>query len=361
MTSILAAVRGRASAPRPRLLTALEVGVFVVLVVMPLFLGQFTVSFATRVLLLVMLALSFELAWGYGGIFSFGQAVFFGWGAYVAGLLSVHKDLTSIFIVIPAATLTGLVLAAAMGAFLFLGRRRVSLIYVSLATLAVSYAAERLAAAWTAIGAANGIPSIPVLTAGESRLLPGRTFYYLIFAIALVVYLLFRYIVRSQFGLVLVAGRTDLQRVTYLGYNTAVAQLVVFTLAGAVAGMAGGFYAFHEGFVSPSLVGVVLSTQAVLYVLFGGVGTLIGPVIGTVAIEGAGLNLAQAFPDYWPIILGLLLLGGIMFLPNGIIGLLVSERARVVRFGRGAGDKKPAEVQPRLSRVSWKLRWRSPA
>jgi branched-chain amino acid transport system permease protein len=346
MTSILGALRGRAMAPRRRLLTALEIGVFVVLVVLPLFLGQFNVSFATRMLLLVMLALSFELAWGYGGIFSFGQAVFFGWGAYVAGLLSTHEDVTSIFIVIPAAALTGLVLAAAMGAFLFLGRRRVSLIYVSLATLAVSYACERLAAAWTAIGAANGIPSIPVLTAGGSRLVPGPTFYYLVFAIALVVYLVFRYMVRSQFGLVLVAGRTDLQRVTYLGYNTAVVHLIVFTLAGGVAGMAGGFYAFHEGFVSPGLLGVVLSTQAVLYVLFGGVGTLIGPVIGTAAIEGAGLNLAAAFPDYWPIILGLLLLAGIMFLPSGIIGLLVPERARVVRFGRNSRDKKPAEVQP---------------
>ncbi len=346
MASILGTLRQRAATPRAPVLPALEVGVLLVLAVSPLFMAQFHVSFMTRLLLLVMLALSFELAWGYGGIFSFGQAVFFGWGAYVAGLLGTRKDVTSIFIVIPAAALTGLALAAALGAFLFMGRRRVSLIYVSLATLAVSYACERLAAAWTAIGAANGIPSVPVLTAAGHTLVPGRTFYYLIFAISLAVYLIFRYIVRSQFGLVLVAGRTDLQRVTYLGYKTAVAQLVVFTLAGSVAGMAGGFYAFHEGFVSPSLLGVVLSTQAVLYVLFGGVGTLIGPVIGTAVIEGAGLNLAQAFPTYWPIILGLLLLGGIMFLPNGIIGLLVPERARVVHFGRRVRDKRPAEVQP---------------
>lgn len=328
------------------MLLVLEGAVLAVLVVLPLFLSQFHVSFVTRVLLLVMLALSFELTWGYGGIFSFGQAVFFGWGAYVAGLLATRKDISSVFIAIPAAALTGLLLAAALGGFLFVGRRRVSLIYVSLATLAVSYACERLAAAWTAIGAANGIASIPVLTVGGSRLLPGRTFYYLILVVALIVYLLFRYVVRSQFGLMLVAGRTDLQRVTYLGYNTARAQLMVFTLAGAVAGMSGGFYAFHEGFVSPSLLGVVLSTQAVLYVLFGGVGTLIGPVVGTVVIEGAGLKLAQAFPDYWPIILGLVLLGGIMFLPNGIIGLLVPERARVLHFGRGPRDKQPSEVAP---------------
>lgn len=329
------------------MLLALELVVLVVLLVLPSMLSQFHVSFLTRVLLLALLALSFDLAWGYGGIFSLGQAVFFGWGAYVAGLLATRKDVTSVFVTIPAAALTGLVLAFALGAFLFMGRRRVSLIYVALATLAASYAFERLAAAWTDIGAANGIPSVPVLTVGETRLLPGPTFYYAILAIALLVYLLFRYIVRSQFGLMLVAGRDDLERVTYLGYNTARAQLLVFSLAGGAAGMSGGFYAFHEGFVSPSLLGVGLSTMAVLYVLFGGVGTLIGPVIGAIAIEGAGLQLAQRFPDYWPIALGFMLLGGVMFLPNGIIGLLVPNRSRVFHFGGRDRAREPQEVDSR--------------
>ncbi len=334
------------------MLLVLEVVVLAALLVLPSFLSEFHVSFMTRVLLLVLLALSFDLAWGYGGIFSLGQAVFFGLGAYVAGMLATRKDVSSVFVAIPAAALIGLVAAAALGGFLFVGRRRVSLIYVSLATLAASYALERLAAAWTEVGAANGIPSVPVLTAGETRLLPGPTFYYFILVVTLVVYLLFRYIVRSQFGLMLVAGRSDLQRVTFLGYNTARAQLLVFTLAGAVAGMSGGFYAFHEGFVSPGLLGVTLSTMAVLYVLFGGVGTLVGPVIGAIAIEVAGLQLAERFPDYWPIALGFILLAGIMFLPNGIIGLLVSNRARVVHFGRGARQIEPVEVEPRGQTVA---------
>lgn len=345
MPKLLSRLRG-GDGPRP-LLLALEFLVLVLLIVLPSLLSQFHVSFLTRVLLLVLLALSFDLAWGYGGIFSLGQAVFFGWGAYVAGLLATRRDVTSVFVTVPAAALTGLVLAAALGAFLFLGRRRVSLIYVSLATLAASYAFERLAAAWTEIGAANGIPSVPVLTAGGTRLLPGPTFYYVILVITLLVYLLFRYIVRSQFGLMLVAGRDDLERVTYLGYNTARAQLLVFGLAGGVAGMSGGFYAFHEGFVSPSLLGVSLSTMAVLYVLFGGVGTLIGAVVGTIAIEGAGLQLAERFPDYWPIALGFILLAGIMFLPNGIIGMLVPNRARVFHFGGRGRVREPAEVETR--------------
>src|SRR5262249_11002526 len=102
----------------------------------------------------------------------------------------------------------------------------------------------------------------------------------------------------------------------------------------AIAGLAGGLYAFHEGFVWPNVLGVVLSTQIVLYALLGGVGTLIGPVIGVIAVEIAGFWLADSFPRIWPIILGLLLLLVILFSPTGLIGLVVSERERVGSFGR---------------------------
>lgn len=329
------AVRARGATSRRWLspLPAVELGVLALLLVAPPVLSAFQLSFMTRVLLLVLFALSFDLIWGFAGIFSLGQAVFFGWGGYIAGLLATRQDITSMFITIPAAMLTGLVLAVALGIFLFSGRRRVSLIYVALATLATSYASERLAASWQEIGAANGIPSIPAMTLGESRFLPGLNFYYLALTVAVAVYLLFRFVVRSQFGLALYAGRSDLERVTFLGYRTARMQAIVFALSGAVAGMAGGLYAFHEGFVSPSLLGVVLSTQAVLWVLFGGVGTLIGPVVGVVIIEVMGLELADRFPRVWPIILGGILLFVILFLRDGIIGLVLRREARTLRFG----------------------------
>jgi branched-chain amino acid transport system permease protein len=121
----------------------------------------------------------------------------------------------------------------------------------------------------------------------------------------------------------------------------------VFSLAGAIAGLAGGLYAFHERFVGPNMLGVVLSTQIVLYALLGGVGTLLGPVIGVVATEIAGFWLADSFPKIWPIILGLLLLVVTLFWPTGLIGLVVSEQERNGSFGRpfsprhtnaGAGD-----------------------
>jgi branched-chain amino acid transport system permease protein len=109
---------------------------------------------------------------------------------------------------------------------------------------------------------------------------------------------------------------------------------IVFSLAGAIAGLAGGLYASHEGFVGPNMLGVVLSTQIVLYALFGGVGTLIGAVIGVIGIEIVSFWLADNYQQGWPIILGLLLLLIILFRPSGLIGLLVSQRERVGTFGR---------------------------
>jgi len=113
-------------------------------------------------------------------------------------------------------------------------------------------------------------------------------------------------------------------------------------VAGAIAGLAGGLYAFHEGFVWPNLLGVILSTQIVLYALFGGVGTLIGSVIGVVVIEIATFVLADNYPTIWPIILGVLLLLVILFRPGGLISLVVPERERIGRFG--APSRRRARV-----------------
>ena len=114
------------------------------------------------------------------------------------------------------------------------------------------------------------------------------------------------------------------------------------SLAGAIAGLAGSLYAFHEGFVWPNMLGVVMSTQVVLYVLFGGSGTLIGAVIGTVVIELVSFWLSNNYQDIWPIILGCLMLAVILFRPAGLISLVLSERERIGNFGRppAAGKKE---------------------
>jgi branched-chain amino acid transport system permease protein len=203
-----------------------------------------------------------------------------------------------------------------------------------LGTLTGSYAFDRLARGWYYLGGQNGIPSIPPMSLGSYDLDEGPVFYYFALAILVLVYLLCRFLVGSQFGLALAGLRENEQRIAFFGYRVQRLKAIIFSFAGAIAGLAGSLYAFHEGFVWPNMLGVVMSTQVVLYVLFGGAGTLIGAVIGTVVIEAVSFWLSNSYQDIWPIILGVLLLLVILFRPAGLISLIAGERERVGDFGR---------------------------
>ena len=319
---------------RRRVLPIIEIVVLAIAALSPLVLQDYLTVYATRVLILCLFALSFDLVWGYAGIMSFGQALFFGTAGYGVALIARDLDIASLFVVLPAGLLIGLVCALLLGGFLLLGRHPASVIFVSLGTLTGSYAADRLARGWYYLGGQNGIPSIPPMTIGSYELSEGPVFYYLALGIMLAVYLGCRFLVRSQFGLALAGLRENEQRVTFFGYRVQHLKAIIFSVSGAIAGLAGSLYAFHEGFVWPNMLGVVMSTQVVLYVLFGGTGTLIGAVIGTVVVEAVSFWLSNSYQDIWPILLGVLLLLVIMFRPAGLVSLILDERERVGRFGR---------------------------
>jgi len=311
---------------------ALEAGLLVTFALLPLALADFWVIFVTRVLILALLALSFDLVWGFAGIMSFGQALFFGSAGYGVALLARDAEIRSIFVVLPAAVVIGLALSSLVAAFLLLGRNPPSLTFVALGTLTGSYAADRLARGWYYLGGQNGIPSIPPMTAGPTEIAEGRSFYYLALVFLVAVYAACRFLVRSQLGLALAGIRINEARMAFFGYRVQWLKAIVFSVAGAIAGAAGGLYAFHEGFVWPNMLGVILSTQIVLYTLFGGAGTLIGAVVGVFAIEVVSFVLADAYPTVWPVILGVLLLVVILFRPSGLIGLVLDQRARAGAF-----------------------------
>ena len=328
------------------IVAALEVLLLSVFALLPLALQHFWVIFVTRVLILALLALSFDLVWGFAGIMSFGQALFFGAAGYVVALLARDAGVTSVFVVLPAALAVGLALAFLVASFLLLGRHPPSITFVALGTLTGSYAGDRLARGWYYLGGQNGIPSIPPMTAGPAQVSEGVTYYYLALAFLIAVYAACRFLVGSQFGLALAGIRINEARMAFFGYSVQLLKAVVFSVAGAIAGIAGGLYAFHEGFVWPNMLGVILSTQIVLYALFGGVGTLIGAVIGVIAIEIVSFVLADAYPTVWPVILGVLLLVIILFRPSGLISLFVPRRTRVGVFGLTARRPRriPGEV-----------------
>ena len=321
-----------------KILPIVEGVVLVVALIAPLVLQDYLTVFATRVIILALFALSFDLVWGYAGIMSFGQALFFGSAGYGVALLARDLEITNILLVLPAGTIIGLTFALLLGGFLLLGRHPSSVIFVSLGTLTGSYAADRLARGWYYLGGQNGIPSISSMTLGGYEFSEGPAFYYLVLGILIVVYLLCRFLVRSQFGLALAGLRENEQRIAFFGYKVQHLKAIIFAIGGAIAGLAGSLYAFHEGFVWPNMVGVVVSTQVVLYVLFGGSGTLIGAVIGTVIVEGVSFWLSDNYRDIWPIILGVLLLLVILFRPLGLISFVLGERERVGSFGAKAKE-----------------------
>src|SRR6202045_1482039 len=319
---------------RWRLLPVMEIVVLAIGALLPLVLADYLTIYATRVLILCLFALSFDLVWGYAGIMSFGQAVFFGSAGYGVALIARDIGVTSMLVILPAGILIGFTFALLLGGFLLLGRHQSSVIFVSLGTLTGSYAFDRLARGWYYLGGQNGIPSIPSMSLGSYDLDEGPVFYYFALGILVLVYLLCRFLVGSQFGLALAGLRENEQRIAFFGYRVQPLKAIIFSFAGAIAGLAGSLYAFHEGFVWPNMLGVVMSTQVVLYVLFGGSGTLIGGVIGAVAIEAVSFWLSNSYQDIWPIILGVLLLLVILFRPAGLISLILSERERIGSFGR---------------------------
>ena len=327
---------------RWKLLPIVEILTLAVTVILPFVLQDYLTVFATRVAILALFALSFDLVWGYAGIMSFGQALFFGSAGYGVALLGRDLNITSMLVVLPAGMLIGLVFSLLIGGFLLLGRHPSSVIFVSLGTLTGSYAADRLARGWYYLGGQNGIPSIPSMTIGSYEINEGPVYYYLALGILVVVYLLCRFLVRSQFGLALAGLRENEQRIAFFGYKVQHLKAIVFTVGGTIAGLAGSLYAFHEGFVWPNMLGVVFSTQVVLYVLFGGSGTLIGAVIGAVIIEGVSFWLSDNYRDVWPIILGVLLLLVILFRPLGLISFVLGERERVGSFGRSPKESRHA-------------------
>jgi branched-chain amino acid transport system permease protein len=336
---------GRQRAGRvPRVLPVIEIVLLVVAIAMPFVLGARTdlVTLATNVLILSMLAISFDLCWGLSGIMSFGQALFFGVAGYAVALVGRDLGFSHIWGTLPLAMLAGLVLSALFAAFLLLGRKTPTTIFVALGTLTGSYAAQRLVSGWQYVGAGNGLSSVKLLQLGSYEFIEGIAFYFLALGSLLLAYGFSRILMRSQLGLVLAGMRQNEERLAFFGYRVQLFKAFIFSVAGMIAGLAGALYAYHQGFIGPGNMGPGLSTQAVLYCLFGGAGTLAGSVIGTAAVEVISYMLADtaALRQFWPVILGLVLLAVVVLQPKGILGFFVSDRERIGSYRARTRDRE---------------------
>lgn len=275
---------------------------------------------------LAMLALSLGLVWGIGGILALGQSAFFGIGAYVYALLAVNLGDSTW--AVPAAAAAPLIMAALVGYFTFFGR--ISDVYFAVISLTIPLILLSLINSASGptyqfgkahLGGYNGIPGVPPLNNpfDHAQAVSFEGMYYVAALALLLVYLGLRVLVASRFGRVVVAVRENELRAELLGYDARYYKLGVFCIGAAIAGLAGAFYAAWGSSVGPTVFSLSFTAQAVVWVLFGGLGTLLGPIVGCFLVQGLSTWLGSVSGVSPEIALGLLFIVAVLLVPNGIV------------------------------------------
>lgn len=303
---------------------SLLVGLAVValLIALPEVLRPYYLALATKMLIFALFAMSLDLLLGYTGLASLGHAAYFGVAAYTVALLIVRADAPSA-LAFPAG-LGAAVVAGALFAPLAL-RARGS--YFLMITFALAQVVWSVAFGWrTLTNGDDGMPDIVRPNFGFS-LDSTRSFYYFVLAVVGVGTLLLIAIVKSPFGRALRGIRDSESRMQALGYDVWRHQYAAFVLSAFLAGIAGALYAYFNRFVGPEYLSIVQSAEALIMVILGGAGTLIGPAIG------AGLivfleDFVSSMTEHWVLVLGVIYVLVTLFAPRGLIGLIVELRQR---------------------------------
>ena len=297
------------------------------LLLVPLFAGRFYQYLLTQIFVASLMGVAFNLLLGTTGLLSFGQAAFFGVGAYTVGLLLTKAG----FGTLPALVLSPVVAAAVAGVIGFFCVR-LSGVHFAMLSLAFGQLIFAVVFKWYGFtGGDNGIQGIPIKpisVAGLTGVDIGSTqamYYFVLVVVGLSVELL-RRIRSSPFGATLKSIRENGQRASYLGVNIQLYQWTAFVVAGAFTGLAGGLYALMEKSISPEIIHWTKSAEPVLMTIIGGIYTFVGPAVGAVVYIILNSYLV-AWTEKWALVLGLVLLTLVLLLPGGVVGF-VNEKAR---------------------------------
>jgi branched-chain amino acid transport system permease protein len=298
---------------------------------------QFVLTLFTRIVILAIAATSLNLILGYGGMVSFGHAVYLGIGGYAVGILA-YEGVPSGFVQWPVAILVSALFALIVGALSLRTRG----VYFIMITLAFAQLVYYFGVGLDRYGADDGL-SIRQRSqfAGLLDLTNRTQFYYLCFVLLLAtIYLTWR-LVNSRFGMVIQGARSNDRRMRAIGFPTFRYRLTAFVIAGATCGLAGALLANHTGFISPATMHWTRSGDLIVMVVLGGMASSFGPLIGALVL----LSLEEALPiviravasplfgdvavrmaEYWQIVLGPMFLLVVLFARGGIDGLLVGGR-----------------------------------
>ncbi|TSD85280.1 urea ABC transporter permease subunit UrtC [Mycobacterium sp. KBS0706] len=339
-----------------------------------LYVPGYAVSLMGKYLCYALLALAIDLVWGYVGILSLGHGAFFALGGYAMGMYLMRQigprgvygnpvlpdfmvflnwpelpwywlGFDQFWFAVLMVLLVPGALAFVFGWFAF--RSRVSGVYLSIITQAMTYA---LLLAFfrndMGFGGNNGLTDFKDLLGFSLQADATRAGLFLASAIALAAaFLMCRAITRSRFGKVLVAIRDAESRTRFLGYRVESYKLVVFTLSAMMAGVAGALYVPQIGIINPGEFAPANSIEAVIWVAVGGRGTLVGPIIGAVAVNLGKTVFTNLLPEFWLFALGGLFILVTLVLPKGIVGAVQaawhSWRARPTRRAAEVATESP--------------------
>lgn len=352
---------------RYQLISLLILTVFLV-VVLPLSLDIFRLNLIGKYLCYAFVAVGLVMLWGYGGVLSLGQGVFFGLGGYaMAMFLKLEASdpestkiqstpgipdfmdwnqitelpwlwlpFKSLPLTLMAVVLVPMALAWLVSFAMF--KRRVNGVYFAIITQAVALILTVLIIGQQGYtGGVNGITDLKTMLGWDIRTDEAKyILYFVCCGLLILSILLCRWIQTSKLGTLLLAMRDKEDRVRFSGYDVSAFQIFVFCLAAGISGIGGAMFALQVGFMSPSFVGIVPSIEMVIYAAVGGRMSLVGAVYGAILINAGKTAFSESFPDAWLFMMAALFIGVTMAFPMGLAGVW-EQQIKPRLFKRQAG------------------------
>jgi urea transport system permease protein len=354
----------------------------IILVVMPALLDNFRLNLAGKYLTYAFVAVGLVLCWGYTGILSLGQGVFFGLGGYCMAMFlkleASSVEITKIqstpgipdfmdwnqltelpFFWIPfkslPVTLIAVIAVPVLAAFILgvaMFKRRVGGVYFAIITQALAAVLTILIVGRQGYtGGINGITDLRTLLGWDIRTDHAKyILYFVCCGLLLASMLVARFVIASKLGRILVAVRDKEDRVRFSGYDVANFKVFIFCLASGIAAVGGAMFTLQVGFMSPSFVGIVPSIEMVIFCAVGGRNSVVGAVVGTLLVNWGKTVFSESFPELWLFAMGGTFIAVVLVFPRGLAGIVTDQFApligRLTRRRPAPSDAPRAEPAP---------------
>jgi branched-chain amino acid transport system permease protein len=294
----------------------LLVPVLIGAVLLPALVGEFWVHVAIEILILGLFAVSFNMIFGYMGQLSFGHAAYFGVGAYATGLLTVKASLP-----LPLCLMASMIAAGLWAVIFGYFCVRLTGIYFAILTLAFGQLTYYIIFQWYSFtGGDDGLQGI----LPPEFLMGANAYYYFTLGIVLVALLVMFVITRSPFGYTMRAVRENPERTRFIGIHVKRVMLINFVVAAMFAGLAGGLWGPFNRSIAPDLCNWHQSGTPVFMAVIGGPGAFLGPLLGSI-IYTFLMAFVTGFTEYWPLVIGAVIILVVIFMPGGVLGLLIAR------------------------------------